>query len=130
MFRFFLNFTLFLLIIGALCAYPLYRHASPETLRALVYSFVFFYILTNAIYFFITFNGSNKDTSKKYLASIGIKLIISLAYFVILLREFHGFEQNFTVCFFSAYLLCTAFEVYFLFSNLRRISGGSNNGKN
>jgi len=126
--KFIKGISSFLLIIGAIAAYPLYKLSLPVLLDAIIQSFLLFYLLSIAAFFIVSWKGKkNVEIMRKYMLSIGMRLGVGLLYFVIMIKTFKGFELGFTISFFCGYLICTGFEVYYLLHNLREISDAPNN---
>lgn len=121
--RFLWQFVVYLLLISALVAYPLYKMGTPLIYEGLGASMMLFFVLTIVSFFIIIKFGSRKGGNmiNAFLGSIGLKMMVSLLYFLVLLGNFEGFELEFALTFFTAYLVCTGFEIYFLMSNLRQI---------
>ena len=118
--------ALFILIIAAVAAYPVYKLMPMSLVAALAQSIVFFFCLTLLVFGFIIMRSKKgKEVLNGYFLSIGLKMMIGLIYFVVMLQDFKGLELGFTISFFSSYFLCTSFEVYYLMTNLRQISDTS-----
>ncbi len=121
--KFILQFTVFVFLLGAIAAYPIIKLLDTSLYAALGQSILFFFLLTLLMMSLIIYrNQKGTDILKGYLLSVGIKMLIALIYFVVMLKSFGGSELGFTLCFFSSYLVCTFFEVYFLMTNLRQNS--------
>ena len=123
----FLKFTIgllqFVVIMAVIAAYPLYKFVPQRLLFALGESLLFFVCLTLLIFGFIVRRAKKgNEILNGYFLSIAIKMFIGLIYFVVILQDYKDLALGFTICFFSAYFLCTSFEVYYLMTNLRQIS--------
>ena len=119
--RFAGQFFLYLLLLGVLAAYPLYEYGNPVIWKGLLANFLLFIVLTIVTFLIIMRKGPDSSgIINGFLGSIGLKMIVALIYFIILLKKFDGNEIEFAVTFFIAYLVCTVFEVIYLLRNLRR----------
>ncbi|MCX6352647.1 MAG: hypothetical protein NTX03_12435 [Bacteroidetes bacterium] len=129
--RFVLHFILFILLILVVAGYPVYKFFGWDTVKVLVHSFLVFFFITLGAFILSTYKTKQaKDSLRYYLASIGIKMLIALIYFLAMLKSYAGFEWQFTLSFLSAYFLCTGFELYYLLSNLRQNSDAPNDAEN
>jgi heme/copper-type cytochrome/quinol oxidase subunit 4 len=119
--RFLGQFFLYLLVVGIFASYPLYEYGTPVIWRGLLANFLLFIAITIVTFVIIMRKGPQASgIINNFLASTGLKMIIALVYFVLLLKKFRGNEIEFAVTFFVAYLVCTVFEVIYLLRNLRR----------
>lgn len=121
--KFTLNFLIYIIIVAGIAAYPLYKMASKVVIDGLIASIALFFFLTVAS-FWLIIRKSGKDNTQlltSYFSSIGLKLVIALVYFLVMMKEFKGYELEFALTFFAAYLICTCFEVYYILHNLRQI---------
>jgi heme/copper-type cytochrome/quinol oxidase subunit 4 len=117
-----------MLLITIVAAYPIYKLFGMPMLEAFAQSMLVFFCLTIGAYALIVSKGTkSKEMLGRYMASIGLKMLIALIYFVVMLKSFKGHEVGFALCFFSAYLIATFFELYYLLSNLRQNSDTPNN---
>lgn len=119
--RFLGRFTLYLALLFLLAAYPLYEYGNAVIWRGLLANFLLFFVLTLVTFLIIMRKGPDSTgVINGFMGSIGLKMVVALIYFVILLKKFRGNELEFAVTFFAAYLVCTVFEVIYLLRNLRR----------
>jgi heme/copper-type cytochrome/quinol oxidase subunit 4 len=121
--RFITQFVLYILIVAGISAFPLYKLADQVILEGLAASFLLFFFLTVASFALIIRKSAKNGTQllTNYFGSIGLKMIVALVYFIVMLKGFKGDELTFALTFFAAYLICTCFEVYYIMHNLRQI---------
>ena len=120
--RFAQYFTLYIIVLAGLMAYPLYKFADGVMTEGLIANMLLFFFITLASVAFIYRKGAkSKDILNSFMLTLVGKMLIALIYFMLVLKGFKGHELNFAITFFAAYLACTAFEVYFLLRNLRQI---------
>lgn len=109
--------------MALLAAYPLYKKATPLIIEGTISNLILFFALTLISFWLVLRSGAKKNGNmlNAFLGSIALKLVVALAYFLIFLNDYKGFEIEFALTFFAAYLVCTGFEVYYLLNNLRQI---------
>lgn len=120
--RFVQQFVIYLIVLAGIAAYPLYKMADGVIMEGLIANFALFFFVTIASVAYILRPGAPKDgILNSFMITMVVKMLIALAYFMLVLKGFSGREIDFAVTFFAAYLVCTAFEVYFILHNLRQI---------
>jgi hypothetical protein len=120
--RFIANFTIYVLIVAVLSAFPLFKFASGAVITGAIANTILFYIISAATIFLVIRAGKIKGTIvNAFLSSTVIKILLALVYLIIFLKSFPGHEMEFALTFFAAYLLCTGFEVYWILKNLKQI---------
>ena len=96
-------------------------------MEGLLSSTLLFFALTVLSYFIITRKKGEPNENgyysllPGYFLSIFIKMFVALIYFWIMLQDFEGDELKLAGTFFVGYLICTGFEIYYIFRNLRKI---------
>jgi heme/copper-type cytochrome/quinol oxidase subunit 4 len=120
--RFISHFTIYILAVAALAAFPLYKKAPGYVIEGLIANVILFYVLSIISFWLVnrTAARTGGNVLNAYFTGMGIKMLIALIYFMVLLGDFKGKELQFAVTFFIAYLVCTVFEVNYLLRNLRR----------
>jgi heme/copper-type cytochrome/quinol oxidase subunit 4 len=120
--RFVLHFIIYLIVIAGIAAFPLYKMADYMILEGLLANTLLFFFITVVSYWIIMRKGvKNANLLNSFMVSLVAKMLIALIYFMLLLKQYQGREIDFAITFFAAYLVCTAFEVYYLLHNLRQI---------
>ncbi|MGZ5304335.1 MAG: hypothetical protein ACXWDO_09505 [Bacteroidia bacterium] len=120
--RFVQNFVLYIIVIAGIAAYPLYIYADAKIIEGLIANLALFFFITIASVAFILRPNAPKDgILNSFMITMVVKMLIALAYFMLVLKGFRGREIDFAVTFFATYLVCTAFEVYYILHNLRQI---------
>jgi hypothetical protein len=120
--RFTKGFTLYILVLAAIAAYPLYKFANPVVITGCIANMILFYIITVVVMALVFWAGKKQGTIvMAFLAGTVIKILFAMIYLLIFLRYYPGHEMQFTLTFFAAYLICTGFEIYWILSNLRQI---------
>lgn len=121
--QFILRFSLYIIGIACIAAFPVYKYLDPALILGLVYSLGLFYVLTIVSYLMVQRNV-NKDGLgylNAFLFGMVVKMFVSLIFFLIVYKQFKNKEIEFAVCFFVSYAVCTFFEVYYLMAKLRQI---------
>ncbi len=93
------------------------------TIEGLASSLGLFYFLTIAAFAVITRKKAEDDMDvfKNFMLSMFLKMIVALVYFFIMMKQYKDHELHFALSFFISYLVCTGFEIVYIFSNLRQI---------
>jgi heme/copper-type cytochrome/quinol oxidase subunit 4 len=120
--RFIGHFTLYIIALAVLAAFPLYKKAPSYVIEGLIASILLFYVLSIISFWLVSRAEKKKGGASlnAYFTGMAVKMIVALVYFMVLLDDFKENELAFAVCFFVAYLVCTVFEVNYLLRNLRR----------
>ncbi|RYD76255.1 MAG: hypothetical protein EOP53_15025 [Sphingobacteriales bacterium] len=120
--RFVQQFVLYILLLAGLASYPLYKYGDGVIIEGLIANLSLFFFVTIASVAFILRPNVPKDgILNSFMITMVVKMLIALAYFMLVLKSFSGHEIQFALTFFAAYLVCTAFEVYYILHNLRQI---------
>ena len=86
-----------------------------------VWGIQFYFLVITLLTHFISSKGLKKITEFHifYMASMGIRFLVSLFFIFLCLWFSEGGHIAFVVDFFILYFLYTSFEIYFLLTNLR-----------
>jgi hypothetical protein len=120
--RFAKSFTIYILVIAVVSAYPIYVLASKAVMTGAIANTILFYVITLAAIFLVIRAGEKKGTIvNAFLSGTVVKILLAMIYLLVFLKSFPGHEMEFALTFFAAYLICTGFEVYWILKNLKQI---------
>lgn len=124
-FTFFWRFSLYLAGIILIFAFllPYLGYGESPLLKGFYLSTGLFYILTIVSTWLVLRNADKPGLGylNSFLLGMVVKMVLSLVFFLLLYKDFQGWELGFAVVFFTAYIVCTVFEVIYLMGNLRQI---------
>ena len=122
--KFLVFHVLITLVLIALDVYFIRMSGDTSTLNLSVAGIGFVSLLTATAYK-ITSSGLDKSPmhfTRNLVASIMLKLLLSIAFLMVLVFVYRPHSVAFLIAYFVAYFCLTGFEVYSLLHNLRKIS--------
>ena len=122
-----ISYFLRLFIFSALIAFLIIilKQLFPgKYIHEAIWLILIFYIALTAVIHYMTANAANKSNSSFVTAmfgSIGLKLLLSIAFLIFYLLNDRTNTVWFSINFIVLYLFFTAFEIYSILSNLRTL---------
>jgi hypothetical protein len=120
---FFKKYFLFCVVIFLLGAYPVYHYLSPRSQIGIFLNFLVFgaLVFVSTVVIIGSISKNNTNFTTMLMASMALKLVFAVIYFLFTYKVFAGQMLIFVGSFFLAYLLFTIFEVLYLAWYIKKV---------